>query len=350
MQVSFFFSPLLFFCFLILLFSTRESKTPKAHTSVGPRRRMRRRQVWGLECGTGVTRFIFSCVCVSLALLPISRPNYFHQITNHGDVRWRSVLRRKLLCSYNGFSPYGGFWNEVMTGRRRTNGDCCYYEAWPGSKRKRGEERTIISGRAGKYLSTVLFPLSLLYSFAKSTNSRKEAIMYLRTERDERKEAICCRSSDGDGATGEWNVETRGEEGQRWLWGAMKRAWTASLRLETLGVRYERSPSFVYLFSDDAMGRALFYQMITYPRTPVRYPDSAGHWVPRRAMRVTLASGVKRCERFSRCFRVWQSRSFVVGRFNHTRLAYPGKWIPRLPRGYQAGKWVGNGELLIWAW
>ncbi|CAL9192781.1 unnamed protein product [Musa hybrid cultivar] len=147
-----------------------------------------------------------------------------------------------------------------MTGRRGTNGDCCYYEAWPGSKRKRGEERTIIRGRA---------------------------------ERDERKEAICCRSSDGDGATGEWNVETRGEEGQRWFWGAMKLAWTASLRLETLGVRYGRSPSSVYLFSDDAMRRGLIDQMIPYPPTPVRYPDSAGHWVPRGAMRVILANGVK---------------------------------------------------------
>ncbi|CAL9145761.1 unnamed protein product [Musa hybrid cultivar] len=103
----------------------------------------------------------------------------------------------------------------------------------------------------------------------------------------------------------------------------MKLAWTASLRLETLGVRYGRSPSFVYLFSDDAMRRGLFYQMIPYPPTPVRYPDSAGHWVPRGAMRVILANGVTRCERFSRCSRVWQLRSFVVRRSKGTCLAYP---------------------------
>ncbi|CAL9780104.1 unnamed protein product, partial [Musa acuminata subsp. burmannicoides] len=60
------------------------------------------------------------------------------------DVRWRSLSRRKLLCGYNGFSPYGGFWNEVMTGRRGTNGDCCL----AGKQEEKRRRRTIIRGRA----------------------------------------------------------------------------------------------------------------------------------------------------------------------------------------------------------
>ncbi|KAJ8499228.1 hypothetical protein OPV22_009780 [Ensete ventricosum] len=113
-----------------------------------------------------------------------------------------------------------------------------------------------------------LFSLSLLYSFAKNTNSRKEAIVYLRTERDERKEEICCGSSDGDGATSEWNVETRGEEGQRWLRGAMKLAWPAGFA-ELGNPRCEiwAKPLFCVSFLLRRNEKRSFYQMIGYPPT-----------------------------------------------------------------------------------